>query len=294
MEETSSWQGDRPSIQNYFHNCDHDSDRSSSDASVEAFVDCEVPIDDENGDSEIGVVKIVDNTGPTSSSDCFAITKKDDGYGKFYPLIAVDAHALMHVVMYRLVERDPPKLSTEPGETSKSGRSELTSVQVARQIKALRLLAAKIYDEKVPFKKKLRWLRRIATVKDNGTVQFEVPANIKPDTIGGAPEVAENGISDIGELDTIRIQGIPPLQIVMLIVGTRGDVQPFVAIGKHLQEHGHRVRLATHANFREFVLAAGLEFFPLGGDPKVLAGYAKLEYVMDIKSSTSVLGTNFK
>jgi UDP:flavonoid glycosyltransferase YjiC (YdhE family) len=39
-----------------------------------------------------------------------------------------------------------------------------------------------------------------------------------------------------------------------------------------LQEHGHRVRLATHANFKDFVLTAGLEFFPLGGDPKVLAG----------------------
>ncbi|XP_028958003.1 sterol 3-beta-glucosyltransferase UGT80A2-like [Malus domestica] len=59
----------------------------------------------------------------------------------------------------------------------------------------------------------------------------------------------------------------------MLIVGTRGDVQPFVAIGKRLQEYGHRVRLATHANFKDFVLTAGLEFYPLGGDPKVLAGY---------------------
>ncbi|KAG8648352.1 hypothetical protein MANES_09G183500v8 [Manihot esculenta] len=59
----------------------------------------------------------------------------------------------------------------------------------------------------------------------------------------------------------------------MLIVGTRGDVQPFIAIGKRLQEDGHRVRLATHANFKDFVLTAGLEFFPLGGDPKVLAGY---------------------
>ncbi|KAK8964966.1 F-box/ankyrin repeat protein SKIP35 [Platanthera guangdongensis] len=37
------------------------------------------------------------------------------------------------------------------------------------------------------------------------------------------------------------------------------------------QDHGHRVRLATHSNFKEFVLSAGLEFFPLGGDPKVLA-----------------------
>lgn len=39
------------------------------------------------------------------------------------------------------------------------------------------------------------------------------------------------------------------------------------------QHYGHRVRLATHANFKEFVLTAGLEFYfyPLGGDPKVLA-----------------------
>lgn len=39
-----------------------------------------------------------------------------------------------------------------------------------------------------------------------------------------------------------------------------------------LQEDGHRVRLATHSNFKEFVMGSGLEFFPLGGDPKVLAG----------------------
>jgi hypothetical protein len=31
------------------------------------------------------------------------------------------------------------------------------------------------------------------------------------------------------------------------------------------------VRLATHANYKEFILTAGLEFFPLGGDPKLLA-----------------------
>ncbi|CAI0559591.1 unnamed protein product [Linum tenue] len=40
-----------------------------------------------------------------------------------------------------------------------------------------------------------------------------------------------------------------------------------------MQEDGHRVRLATHSNFKDFVLDAGLEFFPLGGDAKLLASW---------------------
>lgn len=39
-----------------------------------------------------------------------------------------------------------------------------------------------------------------------------------------------------------------------------------------LQEFGHHVRLATHANFSDFVKSAGVDFYPLGGDPRVLAG----------------------
>lgn len=49
------------------------------------------------------------------------------------------------------------------------------------------------------------------------------------------------------------------------VAGTRGDVQPFMAIALRLaQQHGHRVRLATHAVYRSFVEGAGLEFYPLG------------------------------
>ncbi|ESW24001.1 hypothetical protein PHAVU_004G093900 [Phaseolus vulgaris] len=65
----------------------------------------------------------------------------------------------------------------------------------------------------------------------------------------------------------------PWLQIVMLVVGTRGDVQPFLAIAKKLQDYGHRVRLATHADFDTFVKSAGVDFYPLGGDPRALARY---------------------
>ncbi|KAJ1438435.1 UDP-glucuronosyl/UDP-glucosyltransferase [Sesbania bispinosa] len=38
-------------------------------------------------------------------------------------------------------------------------------------------------------------------------------------------------------------------------------------------EYGHHVRLATHADFDSFVKSAGVDFYPLGGDPRALAGY---------------------
>ncbi|KAI1123670.1 sterol glucosyltransferase [Nemania abortiva] len=66
---------------------------------------------------------------------------------------------------------------------------------------------------------------------------------------------------------------IGSLNIVIQVVGSRGDVQPFVALGAELQKDGHRVRLATHNTFERFVLDAGLEFYPIGGDPSELMAY---------------------
>jgi UDP:flavonoid glycosyltransferase YjiC (YdhE family) len=51
-------------------------------------------------------------------------------------------------------------------------------------------------------------------------------------------------------------------------------LQPFVAVALKLKEYGHRVRVATHSPFRGFVEQFGLEMFPLGGDPEVLAEFA--------------------
>ncbi|KAK1984917.1 glycosyltransferase family 28 domain-containing protein [Colletotrichum cereale] len=66
----------------------------------------------------------------------------------------------------------------------------------------------------------------------------------------------------------------PQLNLVIQIVGSRGDVQPFVALGKVLKEtYGHRVRIATHATFQKFVEENGLEFFCIGGDPAELMAF---------------------
>ncbi|KAL5336878.1 hypothetical protein BJX70DRAFT_262072 [Aspergillus crustosus] len=64
------------------------------------------------------------------------------------------------------------------------------------------------------------------------------------------------------------------LNIVIQVVGSRGDIQPFLAIGKRLASHGHRVRLATHLSFRETVEEEeNLEFFNIGGDPAELMAF---------------------
>ncbi|EMD87038.1 glycosyltransferase family 1 protein [Bipolaris maydis ATCC 48331] len=79
-----------------------------------------------------------------------------------------------------------------------------------------------------------------------------------PEFLGGAP----------GQ------QPPPPLNLVIQVVGSRGDVQPFVALGKVLKEtYGHRVRLATHPTFKDFVAENGLEFFSIGGDPAELMAF---------------------
>eukprot|EP01006_Ploeotia_vitrea_P026779 TRINITY_DN59726_c0_g1_i1.p1 TRINITY_DN59726_c0_g1~~TRINITY_DN59726_c0_g1_i1.p1 ORF type:complete len:784 (+),score=89.28 TRINITY_DN59726_c0_g1_i1:35-2386(+) len=78
-----------------------------------------------------------------------------------------------------------------------------------------------------------------------------------------------------GEADRILVGGeFPTLNINILLIGSRGDVQPFVALGKVLVQYGHRVRISTHTNFEKFVKEHGLDYYPLKGDPQSLMDFA--------------------
>ncbi len=61
------------------------------------------------------------------------------------------------------------------------------------------------------------------------------------------------------------------MKISILTYGTRGDVQPFVALAVGLQKAGHIVRIAAPARFADFVSQYNISFAPLPGDPEELS-----------------------
>jgi sterol 3beta-glucosyltransferase len=71
------------------------------------------------------------------------------------------------------------------------------------------------------------------------------------------------------------------MHITILTVGSRGDVQPYLALAGGLSRAGYQVRVATHRPFQAETQRRGLEFRPVEGNPRELleseAGLAWLE-----------------
>ncbi len=61
------------------------------------------------------------------------------------------------------------------------------------------------------------------------------------------------------------------MNITILTYGSRGDVQPFVALALGLQKNGHIVKLAAPHKFDDFVTSHGIVFVPLAGDPEEIS-----------------------
>lgn len=60
------------------------------------------------------------------------------------------------------------------------------------------------------------------------------------------------------------------MRIAVVTAGSRGDVQPYVALGQGLAARGHEVVVATHGPFEAFVRGHGLTFRAIAADPQAL------------------------
>ena len=67
------------------------------------------------------------------------------------------------------------------------------------------------------------------------------------------------------------------MRITLIALGSRGDVQPYAALGAGLVAAGHRVRMATFESFAPLVAAHGLAFHPIHGDAQSLVAGAGTE-----------------
>ena len=61
------------------------------------------------------------------------------------------------------------------------------------------------------------------------------------------------------------------MDIAVIALGSRGDVQPYVALGKGLKQAGHTVRLITHENYQGLAESSDLPFFGVRGDVQAFA-----------------------
>lgn len=67
-----------------------------------------------------------------------------------------------------------------------------------------------------------------------------------------------------------KIKPTRSYKIGILTIGSRGDVQPYIALGKGLIKEGHQVTIITHGEFRSFVMRHGIKFEEIAGDPAEL------------------------
>lgn len=56
------------------------------------------------------------------------------------------------------------------------------------------------------------------------------------------------------------------MNILILTYGTRGDVQPYIALAKGLQKAGHAVTLGTSVRFQDFVESHGIDYTYMNDD----------------------------
>ena len=93
-----------------------------------------------------------------------------------------------------------------------------------------------------------------------------------PKFVNEAPNSTEAPpiLFDDPRVSIINFKPTESLRITCLTIGSRGDVQPYIALCKGLIAEGHKPKIATHAEFEPWVRKHGIDFAPVDGDPAEL------------------------
>ena len=84
------------------------------------------------------------------------------------------------------------------------------------------------------------------------------------------------------------------MRITLLTAGTRGDVQPYVALGAGLRRAGYQVRVAAGEDFASFVTQFGLEYFPIRANFAAMVRSEQAQAVLDADNPVQMLIAQLK
>lgn len=75
------------------------------------------------------------------------------------------------------------------------------------------------------------------------------------------------------------------MKILIVAIGSQGDVNPFIKIGMELQKRGNEVTLLSNDFFRDSIKNAGLDFSPVGS----IEDYNKMVDAVDVKKTAKTV-----
>lgn len=70
------------------------------------------------------------------------------------------------------------------------------------------------------------------------------------------------------------------MDVALIGIGSRGDLEPYLALGETLRDRGHRVRVATHGDAASMVRRSGLDYRPLPGSATAFLAQESLAEAM--------------
>lgn len=84
------------------------------------------------------------------------------------------------------------------------------------------------------------------------------------------------------------------MNIGIFTYGTRGDIQPYIALALGLSDKKHQVIIAAPENFKELVEGYGLDFHPLYGDAEEMMNSPEGQSVLKTENTIKLMKCFFK
>ncbi len=111
--------------------------------------------------------------------------------------------------------------------------------------------------------------KMLQEARQAGRNSHDLESHERLDYIEHAREASPTFFDD-PQASILNFKPTESLRVTCLTIGSRGDVQPYIALCKRLLKEGHRPKIATHTEFKGWVTKHGIEFATVDGDPAEL------------------------